>query len=128
MLDAEAADAARLRQSILKAAFEGRLVPQDPADEPASALLARLEFQRARRQAWARQKVQRMNAQTLVAKVWNFAHVLRDQGVSYQAYISQISYLSFSRWTKSASPRSAKPRCSLPVRGGTTSRTSRARR
>ena len=31
-----------LRQSILKAAFEGRLVPQDPADEPASALLARL--------------------------------------------------------------------------------------
>ncbi len=36
-----------------------------------------------------------MNAQTLVAKVWNFAHVLRDQGVCYQAYISQISYLLF---------------------------------
>jgi type I restriction enzyme S subunit len=31
-----------LRQSILKAAFEGRLMPQDPADEPASVLLARL--------------------------------------------------------------------------------------
>ena len=30
------------RQSILKAAFEGCLVPQDPADEPAFALLARL--------------------------------------------------------------------------------------
>jgi len=42
MLDAEAADAARLMQSILKAAFEGRLVPQDPDDEPASAALARL--------------------------------------------------------------------------------------
>jgi type I restriction enzyme, S subunit len=42
MLDAEAADAARLKQSILKAAFEGRLVPQDPLDEPAAALLARL--------------------------------------------------------------------------------------
>jgi len=31
-----------LRQSILKSAFEGRLVPGDPADEPAAALLARL--------------------------------------------------------------------------------------
>jgi type I restriction enzyme, S subunit len=42
LLDAEAADAARLKQSILKAAFEGRLIPQDQADEPASALLAHL--------------------------------------------------------------------------------------
>jgi type I restriction enzyme, S subunit len=31
-----------LRQSIFKSAFEGRLVPQDPMDEPASALLAGL--------------------------------------------------------------------------------------
>jgi type I restriction enzyme S subunit len=35
-----------LRQSILKKAFTGRLVPQDPADEPASALLARLLAER----------------------------------------------------------------------------------
>ncbi len=47
MLDAETADAARLKQSILKAAFEGRLVPQDPADEPASDLLARLRAEGA---------------------------------------------------------------------------------
>ena len=32
----------RLRQAILKRAFEGKLVPQDPADEPAEALLARI--------------------------------------------------------------------------------------
>ena len=34
-----------LRQSILKKAFSGQLVPQDPSDEPASALLARLGAQ-----------------------------------------------------------------------------------
>jgi type I restriction enzyme S subunit len=38
--------AARLRQSILKRAFEGKLVPQDPKDEPASALLERLRASR----------------------------------------------------------------------------------
>lgn len=51
MLDAEAADAERLKQSVLKAAFEGRLVPQDPADEPASALLARIKAQNSNRSA-----------------------------------------------------------------------------
>ncbi len=35
------AKASSLRQSILKRAFEGRLVPQDPADEAASVLLER---------------------------------------------------------------------------------------
>ena len=37
---------ARLRQSILKRAFEGHLVPQDPTDEPAEQLLARIRQQR----------------------------------------------------------------------------------
>jgi len=37
---------ARLRQSILKWAFEGRLVDQDPTDEPASALLERIRSER----------------------------------------------------------------------------------
>ena len=41
-------NASRLRQSILKRGFEGGLVPQDPADEPASVLLERI---RAERQA-----------------------------------------------------------------------------
>ncbi|OCX72876.1 restriction endonuclease [Acidithiobacillus thiooxidans] len=37
------------RQNILRAAFSGHLVPQDPADEPASVLLARIRAERAER-------------------------------------------------------------------------------
>lgn len=36
-----------LRRSVLKSAFEGRLVPQDPSDEPASVLLERIRAERA---------------------------------------------------------------------------------
>jgi len=36
-----------LRQSILKKAFSGQLVPQDPNDESASELLARIRVEKA---------------------------------------------------------------------------------
>ena len=36
----------QLKQSILKKAFEGRLVPQDPTDQPASELLAQIQTER----------------------------------------------------------------------------------
>ena len=42
-----ASRAARLRQAILKRAFEGKLVPQDTNDEPASVLLERIRASRA---------------------------------------------------------------------------------
>ncbi|MBU0703893.1 MAG: hypothetical protein KKC18_08500 [Chloroflexi bacterium] len=49
-VEAALARARRLRQSILKRAFEGRLVEQDPNDEPASVLLARIKRERERKE------------------------------------------------------------------------------
>ncbi len=48
----------RLRQSILKRAFEGKLVPQDPAEEPASELLERIRTERERVTTGRRKKSQ----------------------------------------------------------------------
>lgn len=42
--------ASKQRQNILRAAFAGELVPQDPNDEPASELLARIAAERAAKQ------------------------------------------------------------------------------
>jgi type I restriction enzyme S subunit len=47
----------RYRATVLKAACEGRLVPQDPADEPAAALLERILAER--RQRWEAEQIAR---------------------------------------------------------------------
>ncbi len=46
-VDVGLARSAALRRSVLKAAFEGRLVPQDPSDELASVLLERIRDERS---------------------------------------------------------------------------------
>ncbi len=53
-IDAALARADAMRQSILKQAFSGKLVPQDPGDEPASTLLARIKAEKAEREQAAK--------------------------------------------------------------------------
>ena len=35
------------------------------------------------------------DTQNIVNKAWNFAHALRDDGLSYMAYTEQITFLHF---------------------------------
>ena len=48
--------AEHLRQSILKQAFSGKLVPQDPNDEPASVLLEKIQVQKKQQQPKQKKK------------------------------------------------------------------------
>ena len=44
------------RQNILKAAFSGQLVPQDPNDEPANVLMERIRAERAARESGGKRR------------------------------------------------------------------------
>jgi type I restriction enzyme S subunit len=50
-IEANLKRAGRLRQAVLKRAFEGKLVPQDPNDEPAGLLLERIRVEREKPEA-----------------------------------------------------------------------------
>jgi len=113
----------RLRQSILNCAFDGKLVYHDLADEPASHPMDHVQAfdgQPVGRTARAlRKQIRRHNAHTkraaheqdpesqetmrnsvttpqqIVQKLWNFCSVLRDDGLSYNDYIEQLTFLLF---------------------------------
>ena len=46
---------------------------------------------------------------SLVSKVWNYAHVLRDQGISYGDYVEQITYLLFLKMDEERSELLGEP-------------------
>lgn len=56
-IDATLTRADALRQSILKQAFAGKLVPQDPTDEPATSLLARIKAERNKKLTTKKRKI-----------------------------------------------------------------------
>lgn len=59
------------RRSLLKAAFAGQLVPQDPSEEPASVLLARIRVEREKqaRQPKARKTKQHKEVAAVLSKL-----------------------------------------------------------
>jgi type I restriction enzyme M protein len=49
------------------------------------------------------------NSNGLVSKVWNYAHVLRDQGISYGDYVEQITFLLFLKMDQERSELLGEP-------------------
>lgn len=66
-IEAAASRSAALRRSILEQAFSGKLVPQDPSDEPARALLERITAEQAAKVS-GRRTVPSRRRETLRAK------------------------------------------------------------
>jgi type I restriction enzyme S subunit len=64
-IDAALKRSAALRQSILKKAFTGQLVPQDPTDEPASVLLERIREERQLADHISKRKTARKKAKAI---------------------------------------------------------------
>lgn len=64
-IDAELKRAERLRQSILKHAFSGKLVAQDPNDEPASVLLEKIRDEKEDQQP--KQKMTKTKSKTVAS-------------------------------------------------------------
>ena len=91
-LHATFADLDQLDQSILAKAFRGELVPQDPSDEPASVLLARIREQKVQQVEATKHKQKtsttqrgnktRKKSSRLTPQQLTLAEVLYDQGLA----------------------------------------------
>jgi hypothetical protein len=41
-----------------------------------------------------------MTSQDIVAKLWNLCHVLRDDGITYYEYVTELTFLLFLKMAK----------------------------
>ena len=41
-----------------------------------------------------------MNTQEIVQKLWNLCNVLRDDGITYHQYVSELTYILFLKMAK----------------------------
>src|SRR4029450_4997117 len=58
------------------------------------------------------------DSQQIVSKAWNFAHVLRDDGLSYMAYTEQITFLLFLKMADELTKPPYKGQRIVPREGG----------
>ena len=50
-----------------------------------------------------------MNNQEIVAKLWNLCNVLRDDGITYHQYVTELTYLLFLKMCKEAETEESIP-------------------
>ena len=50
-----------------------------------------------------------MNNQEIVAKLWNLCNVLRDDGITYQQYVTELTYILFLKMCKETGTESSIP-------------------
>jgi type I restriction enzyme M protein len=51
-----------------------------------------------------------MNTQDIVQKLWNLCHVLRDDGITYHQYVTELTYLLFLKMAKETETESQLPK------------------
>lgn len=52
-----------------------------------------------------------MKSHELIQKLWNFCHVLRDDGITYHQYVTELTYLLFIKLLHETNQEHALPEC-----------------
>ena len=55
-----------------------------------------------------------MTNQEIVSKLWNLCNILRDDGITYHQYVTELTYILFLKMAKETKTEDAIPDC-LPI-------------